>query len=171
MRLTGAVLGLLVLLASAGVQAADNFGANALRGVSAIAVSAEGVARDYARYGLTAQELAERVAAQLAAAGLPVIATGATTDNPRASDLRVLVTAYEASYALVSYRIALELQRRLPLDDSGQSYVLQRVWSQGRSGLLNPSDLKRLYDDAAELGRHFIADFGAHNAGASAPQP
>lgn len=160
----GLLLGLAGSLCAATTAAANQgFSALALRGVAAVTVSVEGVRRDYARYGLTADELQARLTSRLAAAGIEVISETAANTDPRASQLRALVTAYEGSYSLISYRVAIELQRKLPLDASGQSFVAQTVWSQGRGGILNPSDLTRIYGYADELLDHFVADYGTQN--------
>ncbi len=141
----------------------QSFGAQALRGVTAITVTVEGVDRNYSRYGLTADELKTRMESQLTAAGLRVINVNDAASDPQASQLLAHVTAYEGSYSLISYRIGIELKRKLPLDASGQNYIAQSVWSDGRSGILNPSDLPRLYGFATELLQHFIAAYGTSN--------
>jgi hypothetical protein len=159
------LLSALFLLTPAQAAAADNFSTQALRGVDRILIAVDGISPNFARYGLTATEMEARIATRLGATGIAVVAKTDAEADPAASQLRVALTAHENLYGLFSYRVAVEIQRKVPLDREGSSYVAQTVWSAGHSGLLNPSDLNRIYGSVDQLLDQLINAHGAQNAG------
>lgn len=163
------LLALFALLFVVGARAGENaFTAHALRGVQRVTIAVEGIPTDGPRYGLTAAELEERAAAQLSAAGLEVIDTATAVREPGASQLRLRLTANLNPYAIYHYALSVRLERKLPLDPSGTSFIAETVWSEGQSGVLNPSDLPRLYAVAAGLTATFLAAHGQQNVGNAA---
>ncbi|MCB1749415.1 MAG: hypothetical protein H6977_14360 [Gammaproteobacteria bacterium] len=156
---------LLCVTLTSATHAADTFSANALAGVGRVQVEVEGVANDFARYGLTPDELRRRVEARLAAYGLPVVDAAGARSHADAAQLLVKLTTNRDQYSMYFYAISLRLKRKVPLDASGTSFAAQEVWSEGQHGILNPSDLKAIYGYVDTLLDAFITAHGRDNAG------
>ncbi len=156
----------LVLSVSSAAAVGDAFSAGALRGVMRVNVHVEGIPAKYERYGLTAEELGRNTERRLREYGIDVVDEQAAREDREASQINVRLWANEDTFAQVSYRVSVMLKRKLPLDRDGQAFVAETVWSDGQSGLLNPSDLPRIYAYVETLIEHFIDDHGRHNPGA-----
>lgn len=155
---------LLLALALAPLVGADqSFSAHALRGVTRVAVTVEGVPADAGRYGLTALGVEQQIAARLTAAGLEVLPARQAASDRTAGLLQVKLTANLNFYSYYHYALSFRLQRKVPLDAEGASFIGETVWSRGQSGVLNPSDLARLYEVAGVLTEAFIAAQDADN--------
>ena len=141
---------------------AEQFAANALRGVQRLNVAVEGIHPDFARYGLSAGEMSQRVEAKLVAAGLEVADDTKAASDAAVAQLRVKLTAVESSYGYYSYAIALEARRKIPLSADG-GFVSQAVWNNGQSGISNPSDLRKIYSAVDELLVGFLSALGSDN--------
>jgi hypothetical protein len=154
--------------------AAGDDSANALRGLTRLAIAIEGVPADFARYGLTAAELERQVEERLTAAGFEIVDAAHAQADAAVGQLRIKLTTVTDLYAYYSYALSAAARRKLPLAPDGSAWVSQEVWQQGVSGILNPSDLKRVYGLVDDLIDAFIAAHDAHNAGsgtALAPAP
>lgn len=163
-RLAAVLLTGAVVLGAGPVAGA--FDAGTLRGVQRVQVTVDGIPRDFERYGLTARQVRRNAEDRLNAYGIEVIDAATALSDKSASQITIRLHANHDTYANYSYRVALLLKRKLPLDASGQSFVSKVVWSQGRSGLLNPSDLPRIYGDVDLILDQFITDHGSDNPGA-----
>ncbi len=141
---------------------AEPFAADVLRGMQRINVAVEGVNPDFARYGLSAEEMRRRVEDKLSAAGLQVADDAAAQSDATVSQLRVKLTAVESSYGFYSYAVALQAKRKIPLSAEG-GFVAQNVWSNGQSGISNPSDLRKIYPVLDELVAGFLSALGSDN--------
>ena len=78
---------------------ADDYSANALRGLDRLTVAVEGVSPNFARYGLPADELARRVEARLAAAGIAVVSGAAALTDDTVGQLQIELHTVENFYA------------------------------------------------------------------------
>ena len=157
---------LLLLLASNayGVE----FTGNVLRGVDRLHVAVEGIAGKLERYGLTVAQLRQQTEHRLAAYGIEVIGREAALKDKTAGQLRIQLNANEDAYAFYFYGISVELRRKLPLDDSGASFTSETVWSKGRNGVINPSDMKDIYDYVDEILGQFIEEHDRQNVASHA---
>jgi hypothetical protein len=164
----GARLALLVVTLCAVSQhaAAEQFSSHALRGMHRMNVAVEGVPTDFARYGLTANELRKQVEDRLTAAGLQVADDAAAQNDPAVGQLRVKLTAVTSTYGYYSYSVALQARRKIPLSADG-GFVSQKVWSDGRSGVSNPNELRKIYPVVDELLSGFIGAQGSDNVAAT----
>ena len=163
--LTWLVTVLTVALAQA--SNAEQFAANALRGMHRVNVAVEGVNADFARYGLSAGEMRQRVEAKLVAAGLAVADDTAAESDAAVGQLRVKLTAVASSYGYYSYAVAVQARRKIPLSAAG-GFVSQAVWNNGQSGISNPSDLRKIYAVLDELLAAFLSAHGSDNVASSA---
>lgn len=152
----------LTLLGAAPGAAAEAFPGAALRGIERVHVDVTGVHPDFERYGLTAAELREKAAAQLAAAGLRVVGP---SDDAGEGDARVLIrlNANRDQYAFYFYGVSVQIHRPLAL--GGGAHTAQAVWSDGRHGVINPSDWRRVYGYVETLVADFLDEHGRQNAG------
>lgn len=147
------------------VQAAvDSFSVNPLAGVARVEIDVTGIHRDFARYGLDGDELRRRVAARLAAHGLPVVAPTAAGTDAQAGRLEIKLITNKDQYAFYHYAVSVTLKRRIPIDSGSQSYGTLTAWSEGRHGILNPSDLNAVYGYVDALLSRFITAYGNDNA-------
>ncbi|MGE0483418.1 MAG: hypothetical protein AB7Q81_04720 [Gammaproteobacteria bacterium] len=155
----------LLLVTVVTARAADEFSANALAGIGRVQVAVEGIADEFARYGLTTEEMRQRVEARLAAYGLPVVDATTARTQPDAAQLLVKLTTNRDQYSMYFYAVSLRLKRKVPLDATGSSYASSEVWSEGQHGILNPSDLKAVYGYVDTLLDAFVNAHGRDNAG------
>ena len=148
---------------------AEQFAAHALRGMHRLNVAVEGVNADFARYGLGAVEMRQRIEAKLTAAGLEVADDTVAASDAAVGQLRVKLTAVESSYGYYSYAVALQARRKILLSADG-GFVSQAVWNNGQSGISNPSDLRKIYSVVDELLTGFVSAHGSDNVAAHAGQ-
>ena len=159
------VLLVAALILSNIVQAAtDSFSVNALAGIARVEIAVTGIHRDFARYGLDGDELRRRVAARLAAYGLPVVPAPVVGTDAQAGQLAIKLVTNKVQYAFYHYAVSVTLNRRVRVDPGNQAYVALAAWSEGRHGILNPSDLNAVYDYVDALLSRFIAAHGNDNA-------
>ncbi|MEQ8233843.1 MAG: hypothetical protein RLW61_08405 [Gammaproteobacteria bacterium] len=148
-------------------QSDGAFEAQPLAGVNRVELTVTGVPDDFARYGLTAHELRERISAALTGHGLEVVDAASAARDPRAARLHLRFDANRNPYAFYHYGISLRLLRKLPLDAAAAGYVATEVWSAGRHGVIEPADMKPIYGFADELVARFLAEHGRDNAAAA----
>lgn len=146
---------------------AEQFESNALRGLHRVNVAVEGIAPDFARYGLSSAEMRRHVEEKLAAAGLEVADDAVAQSDAVVGQLRVKLTAVESSYGYYSYAVALQARRKIPLSADG-GFVSQKVWENGQSGISNPSDLRKIYPVVDQLLAGFLSAHGNENGAAGA---
>ena len=164
------VLLVAALLLSNSVQAAaDSFSVNALAGIARVEIDVTGIHRDFARYGLDGDELRRRVAARLAAHGLPVVPAAAADTDAQAGQLAVKLVTNKDQYAFYHYAVSVTLNRRVRVDPGSHASVSLAAWSEGRHGILNPSDLHAIYGYVDALLSRFITAHGNANAARPAP--
>jgi hypothetical protein len=165
-HLIRAALGLALALFVAGPAGAETepFSAGVLGGVARLHVAVEGVPDDFARYGLTADELARRARLRLDHYGIEVVDRATALADPAASELRIKLNANEDPYAFYFYRIGIELRRKRAITGTAAGFVPEIVWSEGQSGVINPSDLPRMYGFVDALLDKFIATHDRQNA-------
>lgn len=159
---------LLILLATTALTshaADDAFGASPLAGVASVQVAVSGVPDEFARYGLTASEMHERVTAQLSRYGLPVVDAAQAAREPDAARLDVRFDANRNPYAFYHYGISLRLLRKLPLGEAAAGFVATEVWSAGQHGIIEPADMKPIYGYLDALVERFVAAHGRDNPG------
>ncbi len=151
--------------------AADNFSAAALRGVTTISVAVDGVDRNFVRYGLTTEKLRDQSSEQLARHGLTVVDERTAAADAAASQVSIRLRTATDSYGMYSYGLSVRLNRKVPLDSSGTAYVPSTVWSEGQNGILNPSDLPRIYDIVYKLLDQFVQAYNRHNRSTTVSAP
>lgn len=163
------VLALIIAL-SHSVTYADsgNFSDSALRGVKRLQVRVEGIPAQFERYGLTASELQTNTEKRLAAYGLQVLDATTALADKTASQFFIKLYANQDTYSNYSCRVAVTVKRKLPLDPQGNAFVSEPVWSNSQNGLLNPSDLTRVYGYVDTIVSQFITDHGLHNSNSQA---
>jgi len=161
------LLALILLACMQAAFAAEQFAANALRGLHRVNVAVEGIPPDFARYGLRSDEMRRHVEDRLTTAGLEVADDGAAQSDATVGQLRVKLTAVESSYGFYSYAVALQVRRKIPLSAEG-GFVSQNVWTNGQSGISNPSDLRKLYPVVDQLLTAFVSAHGNDNVAAGA---
>ena len=164
----GAQLALLIVMLSSvsPCAAAQQFASHALRGMHRVNVAVEGVPADFARYGLRADELRKHVEDGLSAAGLQVADDAAAQSDAAVGQLRVKLTTVTSTYGYYSYAVSLQARRKIPLSADG-GFISQNVWSDGRSGISNPGELRKIYPVVDELLNGFVGAQGSDNVAAT----
>jgi hypothetical protein len=161
-RLVQLVAGL--FLSSIVHAAADSFSVNSLAGIARVEIEVTGIHRDFARYGLDGDELRRRVATRLAAHGLPVVSDVAVGTDAQTGQLEIKLITNKDQYAFYHYAISVTLKRRIPIDAGSAAYGSIAAWSEGRHGILNPSDLHAVYGYVDTLLSRFITAYANDNA-------
>ncbi|MEX2479261.1 MAG: hypothetical protein WD928_00225 [Gammaproteobacteria bacterium] len=159
-----ALLTLCLLSGFSTAAAADALSVNALAGIEGVQVAVVGIHPDFARYGLDADEMRRRVEARLADYGLTVEASAADTTDRKIGRLEVRLITNKDQFAFYHYAVSVKLERRIPLDEQNHAYGVQSAWSEGRHGILNPSDLGTIYGYVDELLGQFITAHDKDNA-------
>lgn len=165
-RLSLRALLFMSMVMSVSAARAEQFTDHALRGMHRINVAVDGVNADFARYGLSAAELRQHVEEKLTAAGLEAADDTSAQNDAAVGQLRVKLTAVESSYGFYSYAVALQARRKIPLSAEG-GFVSQDVWSNGQSGISNPTELRKIYGVVDELLAGFLSVHGSDNVAAS----
>lgn len=162
---TGLFTALLTLFAGTIHADDDAFGASPLAGVASVQVAVSGVPDEFARYGLTAGEMRDRVVAHLSHYGLPIVDAAQATREPHAARLDVRFDANRNPYAFYHYGISLRLLRKLPLGEPAGGFIATEVWSTGQHGIIEPADMKPIYGYLDALVERFVAAHGRDNPG------
>jgi|GEM_PF-3334828 hypothetical protein len=158
-----------LLMCATNLIADDNsFQAGALRGVTRVTIKVEGIAAKFERYGLTEAKVTQQLNTRLTDYGLDIVDLNTASSDPGSSQLLIKLYANQDSFAFYSYSLSVKLNRKIPLSADGTAFVSQTVWSKGQSGVLNPSDLPRLYDSLDTLVSHLLNEHGRDNAGVQA---
>ena len=142
---------------------AGTFSAKVLLGVDRLYVAVDGIPAKFERNGLTAGELRKRTEDRLSAYGIEIVSEAVAVKDNQAAQLLIKLNANEDASALVFYRVSVQLKRKLPLDATGQSFISETVWSDGRSGVIDPFNLGNVYGYVGEILEKFIAAHGRHN--------
>ncbi len=142
------------------------FSFQTLRGVKTVAVHVRGVDPDFRSLGFEAVSLQAAIETRLRAAGIEVIDTAQAVARADAALLEVAFTVHDHTgdyFNNYPYAVSVKLKQKIALPGGGGSFVGETVWSDGRSGLEQPSHIARLGDYALALLEHFIADLQAQN--------
>ena len=142
---------------------AGTFSAKVLRGVDRLYVAVDGISVKCERNGLTARKLRKRTEDRLSAYGIEIVSEAVAVNDKQAAQLHIKLNANEDTSALYFYRVSVQLNRKLPLDATGQSYISETGWSDGRSGVIDPFNLANVYGYVDEILERFIAEHGRHN--------
>lgn len=89
-------------------------------------------------------------------------------NDKTAGQLRIQLNANEDALAFYFYAVSVQLRRKLPLDPDGASFTSEKVWSAGRSGVINPSDLNDVYGFVDEILGQFMREHDRQNASSHA---
>jgi hypothetical protein len=157
------VIGAALLLMLAHTADGVEFAGNVLRGVERLHVVVEGVPSKFKRYGLNVEQLRRQTEHRLSAYGIEVLSQDAAFKDMSAGQLHIQLNANENAYAFYFYGISVKLKRKLPLGPDGESFTSETVWSAGRSGVINPSDLKNVYGFVDEILGQFIQEHDRQN--------
>lgn len=152
-----------VLLLPARHAGADELGYMTLNGVSQVAVAVEGVRDDFSRYGLKADEIRDRTAAVLREHGIKVVDPETISRDPTATLLRIDLNANENLYRFFLYGLSIEIVQKIPLNNAAGGYVSQIVWQKGQTGMVMPTDMRKLNTIVSELLVKFLDDYHAQN--------
>lgn len=152
----------LFLLPLSGAGAAEP-GYMTLNGVGRVAVEVEGVREDFSRYGLRAAEIRERTGAVLREHGIEVVDPETTSRHPDTALLRIDLNANENLYRFFLYGLKIEIVQNFPLNNPAGGYVSQVIWQHGQTGMVMPTDMRKLNGVVSELLVKFLDDYHAQN--------
>ncbi|MGE0384720.1 MAG: hypothetical protein AB7Q97_08315 [Gammaproteobacteria bacterium] len=161
------LLALSWLLAPAGQCGELSAAFQSLRGLRAAALTIDGVAPDFARYGITAAQMQAGVESRLRAGGLDVIPAQSLAATAGAVLVEIRVRTVSNTATLLpywSYSVALIVRQKIPLPNAPDAYVPATIWSRSDIGAIEPVRLSRLYVVADELADEFVAELRRQNA-------
>ncbi len=142
---------------------AAELGYMTLNGVGRVAVEVEGVRDDFSRYGLRAAEIRERTITILRENGLDVVDANTQSRTPDTALLRIDLNANENLYRFFLYGLKIEIVQRIPLNNPAGGYVSQVIWQHGQTGMVMPTDMRKLNTIVSELLAKFLDDYHAQN--------
>ncbi|MEM7543439.1 MAG: hypothetical protein AAF384_17910 [Pseudomonadota bacterium] len=135
------------------LDAAEDAHGKALRGVAGYFVEVEGVHPDFARYGLTTQDLRERVTQTLIRSGVSTLTREEIADDAQGGRLLLSLRTNRETMTFYFYGLALRAEREIPIGDGGLN---QTVWSDTEIGVAKPFELKRVLKLAESLTEKLI---------------
>ena len=162
-RCLAALLALLLLIPATVV--ADT-GFMALNGVNAVTIEVNGVRRDFEAFGLTNETILANTTDQLRESGIVVVGDGANVMDPATATMRIKIRSNENQYRFYHYGVSIELQRKIPLNNEAGGYLSGTAWKQGRTGIVMPTELRKLQNVIGELLTEFAHDYHAQNGAA-----
>jgi len=133
-----------------------------LNGVRTVVVEIDGVRDDFSRYGLQASEIFTRTVDVLRNHGITV-AEPAMRSNPDIAVLRVDLNANKNLYNFYMYGLSVELVQKIPLNNPAGGYTSEVVWQEGQTGMVMPTDMRKLNDIVSALLVRFLDDYHAQN--------
>ncbi|MGR9090485.1 MAG: hypothetical protein ACU85U_07895 [Gammaproteobacteria bacterium] len=134
-----------------------------LNGVGRVAVAVEGVRDDFSRFGLRSGEIRDRTIAVLREHGIDVVDTDAMSHDPATALLRIDLNANENLYRFFLYGLSIEIVQKIPLNNPAGGYISQIVWQKGQTGMVMPTDMRKLNAIVSELLVKFLDDYHAQN--------
>ncbi len=155
-------------LAAADTRAAVLSDGKALAGITHVQLDVSGIPDEFARFGLTADEMNAKVRLKLTAEGLQMAQAG-SPPAATSGTLSVSLHANEMQYGFYSYAVSVGFERKVPITPDGNSYIAHEVWRQGQHGVINPSDLKAIYGFAETLVDDFLKQHSKDNPGFKRP--
>ena len=153
------------LLTAPSIVAADsNHGLSALtlRGLTKVYVEVDGIHRDFAKFGLVADQLKSQIETTLSTSGLAITSQQALLNDADVARLRIKINANENQYRFYHYGVKLELAQKIPTNKHG-GYIAETTWTNGQTGVIMPMELRRLGTYAKELVSVFLKDFHSQN--------
>lgn len=147
-------------------DAAADFSFMTLNGLSTVAVLVKGIHRDFERYGLESDVVKSSVEAKLKENRIAVVGLDDAKHLPNASLIEIKLTTNEDRTRLYFYGLSLAVEHKVPINDAG-GFVSRRIWSRGKTGLVDPSDLGRMNGHIADLLALFLQDYHDQNRQAS----
>ncbi len=151
-----------LLLSLQAVSAAEP-GYMTLNGVARVAVEVAGVRDDFSRYGLKADAIREQTSAILREHGIEVVDAQTQSRNPDVALLRIDLNANENLYRFFLYGLKIEIVQKFPLNNPAGGYVSQIIWQHGQTGMVMPTDMRKLNTVVSGLLTKFLADYHAQN--------
>jgi len=151
------------LMLPVGNTSATELGYMTLNGVSRIAVEVEGVRDDFSRYGLTAKAIQERTSAILREHGLDVVDARTQSRDLDTALLRIDLNANENLYRFFLYGLKIEIEQKFQLNNPAGGYVSQIIWQQGQTGMVMPTEMRKLNTVVSDLLAKFLDDYHAQN--------
>ncbi len=136
-----------------------------LNGLESIAVSVDGVRAEFRNLGLNPQAIRDSVSATLREHGIVVIESGALTGTPGAALMRVKINMNENQYRFYFYGVSVELRQKIPLHNPAGGYITETIWQEGQTGIVMPTELRKLNHIIAGLLEGFVKEYRAQNPG------
>lgn len=151
------------LMLPVGNTSATELGYMTLNGVSRIAVEVEGVRDDFSRYGLIAKAIQERTSAILREHGLDVVDARTQSRDLDTALLRIDLNANENLYRFFLYGLKIEIEQKFQLNNPAGGYVSQIIWQRGQTGMVMPTEMRKLNTVVSDLLAKFLDDYHAQN--------
>lgn len=134
-----------------------------LNGIQSLVVELEGMHRDFARFGLTEEAILATTVGALRDSGIDVVDSSAMQTDPGTALLRIKISANENQYRFYFYGISLELKQKIPLNNPAGGYITGTIWKEGQTGIVMPTELRKLNDVIALVLAEFIKDYRSQN--------
>ncbi len=83
--------------------------------------------------------------------------------DPDTALLRIDLNANENLYRFFLYGLKIEIEQKFPLNNPAGGYVSQIIWQQGQTGMVMPTDMRKLNTVVSDLLAKFLDDYHAQN--------
>lgn len=134
-----------------------------LNGLRSVAVRIDGVQRDFTRFHLDAETILDATTRVLRENGIAVVDLQSARMNADAALMRIKLNANKNQYQFYTYGVSIELRQKISLNNPAGGFVSATSWRQGKTGVVMPTDLRRINDHIAELLAEFIKDYRSQN--------
>ncbi len=134
-----------------------------LNGLQALAVEVNGIHRNFARFGLDSETVLQTTTNVLDENGLDVVDLERARSTPDAALMRIKLNANENQYGFYYYGISIELKRKIALDNSAGGFISATIWQKGNTGIVMPTEMRKINALISELLVNFVNDYHAQN--------
>jgi hypothetical protein len=134
-----------------------------LNGLLSLAIQVDGVPRDFERYGLAAETISQQTATALRDNGIKVLKFDAAKKEPQAGLMKIKLTAHENQYRFYNYGVSIEVKQKIPLNNPAGGFISGTVWKKGSTGVVLPTELRKMNSIIGELVAQFLSDHRAQN--------
>lgn len=134
-----------------------------LNGLHALTVQIDGIRRDFTRFGLDAETILQTTTDTLRESGIDVVDLDAAKTNPGAALMRIKLNANENQYRFYFYGISIELKQKIALNNPAGGFISATIWQEGKTGVVMPTELRKMNGLIADLLAEFIKDYRSQN--------
>jgi hypothetical protein len=141
----------------------SDFGHMTLNGLQAIAIEVDGIHRDFTRFGLDSAAVLQTTTKALGDNGIDVVDLERAKSIPDAALMRIKLNANQNQYGFYYYGISIQINRKISLNNSANGFISATIWQEGNTGIVMPTELRKINALVSDLLAIFINDYQVQN--------